>query len=95
MIVSFSQIDKANEFDLIFTCKVECEVDFTQHESGDGYVALKANTTEMPKKFIYRNEWISPYQFSEYFKDTINRSLGKRQRRELAENISKYHVNIP
>ena len=89
------QIDRPDEFDLMFTCKINCEIIYAS-DPNDGtpkpedyqkqsrmYCALKPGVDGLPEGLVGDDGWLCPKAFRKYFHEKVNEFVREQGKIEL------------
>ncbi|KAI0231563.1 hypothetical protein LSAT2_018060 [Lamellibrachia satsuma] len=84
------KIDEADEFDVMFICKVDCKIKPPPAKGQripNIYVVLEANKESAPRDLLFQNKWISPDAFYQSFHKAVLESFKKRELRSISLKV--------
>lgn len=88
------QIDRADEFDLMFTWKIDCDINYNpEHGVSQMYCALKPKPGQVPSVLVGDDGWLCPMAFLRYFQDRVDESMRELGRLEDGRTSVQRHLS--
>lgn len=84
------KIDRPDEFDLMFTCKLDCDINYDPEPDqkhgqrvSQMYCALKPKEEQVPPVLVGNDGWLCPKAFHKYFQSKVDEFLRDKGRIKL------------